>query len=487
VAVGGKRKTLGIVGGLGPLASADLFFKLVKSTPVEGDKDHFNIIIEQHPFDDGKAGADESFNPTARKLYIFNTIKALEERKIDAILLTCFISHTFIQELESSITAPVINLMEALSVFVKREYPSVRKLGILTSSYVRKEGLFERYFDSENYELIYPSDALQAGCLMDAIYGPRGIKTGQLQGKPVELVQRACQDLTAKGAELIIPGLTELPVIIDALRSQQVVPVIDSNQVYADFAIAYSAGGSEKTYKVGVVGGVGPAATVDFLDKIIQHSKAGKDQDHIRMVIEHNPQIPDRTANLVGDGPDPTIPLYAACKQLEANEADLIAIPCNTSHAYVERIQRYLSIPIVNMLFETVEHIKQHCPGASSVGLLATDGTIQSRVYHDLLKPAGCKLLIPDEQHQKTLMNVIYGEKGIKAGYLKGACLQKFHRVIRHLVNQGADVVILGCTELPLLKLPRDSVAILDPTDILARKCAEIQLFKSITQKEHLN
>jgi len=450
-----SSKSLGIVGGLDSPASDDLLFKRVKSKAAEGGAGYFKVILGQNPFDDERAVADASFNPTARKLRVFNTIIALEERKIDAVLLNCFISHTFIDDLKSSINTPVINLMEALLSFVRREHPQARKLGILTSAYVREERLFENYFDSGSYELIYP--------------------TKQVQADAPESIHQACQELADKGAELIIPGLAEIPLIIDALRARQTIPVIDPNQVYAKYAVAYQGGAAEKAYKVGVVGGVGPSATVDFMDKIIKHTRAGRDQDHIRMVVEHNPQIPDRTANLVSDGPDPTIPLFAACKLLEANGADLIAIPCNTAHAFVDRFEQYLSIPIVNMLIETVETIKQQCADASVVGLLATNGTLQSRVYHELLEQMGYDIRVPDEQHQEMLMDVIYGEQGIKAGFMEGACLRDFHRVIKHVADRGADVLILGCTELPLLELPQKSVTILDPTDILARKCVEMR------------
>jgi aspartate racemase len=251
--------------------------------------------------------------------------------------------------------------------------------------------------------------------------------------------------------------------------------VIDPGQVYADYAVAYEAGAAEKAFIVGVVGGLGPSATVDFMDKIIRHTRASRDQDHIRMVVEHNPQIPDRTAYLVRGGADPALPLFAACKRLEANGASLIAIPCNTAHAFVESFQQYLSIPIVNMLVETVEAIRQHDTHARVVGVLATSGTLKSRVYHDLLEQTNLDVLVPDDLHQEILMDVIFGDKGIKAGYLEGAALQDFHRVIKHVVDRGADVLILGCTELPLLKLPQKSVTILDPTDILARKCVEMK------------
>jgi aspartate racemase len=474
------RQKFGIVGGLGPLAGADIFFKLVKSTPAGSDSEHFDIVYEQHPFDDGHAFADENFNPNARKFYVYNTIRELQKRDVTAVILTCFISHTFLDEIQPEIKAPIISIMEALRAHLGRDYPTLRKLGVLTSTFVRKKGLFERTF-TDDYELIYPNPSVQRNCLMEAIYGPRGIKAGRLRGESIELVLRACRDVIDQGAEIIVPGFTEIPIVIDSLRTAFNVPIVDCNQAYAEYAIGYRGLSATRPYKIGIIGGVGPAATVDFMDKVIHRTKAKRDQDHVKMVVEHNPQIPDRTENLIGEGPDPTIPLYSACKKLEAQGADMIAIPCNTAHAYVERIQRYLSVPVVNMLFETVEYIKRRHGNRRTVGLLATSGTVASRVYHDIIEAAGLNTVVPDPAHQDLVMRAIYGEKGVKAGYTEGECKQDLAQALENVVEQGADVVILGCTELPLLLQQTEdfpvagkSVVVLDPTDILARKCVQL-------------
>ena len=173
--------------------------------------------------------------------------------------------------------------------------------------------------------------------------------------------------------------------------------------------------------------------------------------------------------------------LYSTCKKLEADEADLIAIPCNTAHAFVERIQPYLSIPIINMLYETVAYIRQHYPARRQIGLLATSGTVRSRVYHDIVEQAGLSLLVPDDEFQSKVMNAIYGEKGVKAGFTEGECRDDLLAALAHLVERGAEVAILGCTELPLLLAQNDDfplgekrVVLLDPTEILARKCVAL-------------
>lgn len=412
-----EGKCFGIIGGLGPLASADFYSKLVKSMPVWNSKELFGVVIEQHPFAETEKAGDMNADLNARKMYIFDMIKSFERRNVSTVILPCFISHTFFDELVIESNLPIVNLMEALSTHVVWKYNKVRKLGMLTSDFVRKKALFEKYFDSAgNYELIYPKPDAQKD-LMQAVYGEAGIRTSLFQkDNAVELVRKVCQDLIEQGAELIIPGFTELSIIAADLQIQGI-PIIDANQVYAQFAIDVNdiAHGRE-AYKIGIVGGVGPSATVDFMDKIIRNTGAKKDQEHIKMIVEHNPQIPDRTRNLIGDGPDPTIALYAACRKLEASNAKIIAIPCNTAHAFVERIQPYLSIPIINMLYETVEHIKQHYNDRKVIGLLATDGTIKSKVYHDVIEKTEFSIVVPEEKYQAKVMNAIYGEKGVKAG-----------------------------------------------------------------------
>jgi aspartate racemase len=201
------------------------------------------------------------------------------------------------------------------------------------------------------------------------------------------------------------------------------------------------------------------------------------------MVVEQNPQIPDRTANLLFHEADPTLAMYATCKRLESSGANAIAIPCNTAHAFVERIQAYLQVPIINMLDETIEAIAEQYGSGKTIGLLATSGTVQSQVYHDAARLAGLQLITPGFDYQEMIMDAIYGERGIKAGFTDGICKDQLLLVAEHLCELGADVLILGCTELPLVlshcddfKLREHTVALVDPTTVLAIRCVHLAL-----------
>jgi aspartate racemase len=475
------RHSYGIVGGLSALAGADVLAKLVRALPSASGRGQDDLLFEQHPFNEAAVAGAAGALQTARKLYVFDLVREFQRRGADAVLLPCFISHTFLDELAAEVEVPIVDLMAALRDHVEARHPQARKLGVLTSDYVIGAGLFERAFRDSGRTVLYPRPQVQAEQVMAAVYGPDGIRGGHLGEPVVARLAAACRDLADQGAELLLPGFTELPVVLDALGDLPV-PMVDCNQVYAQAAVDLVARTARKTWKVGVVGGVGPAATVDFLAKIVDNTPASCDQDHIKVIVEQNPQIPDRTRNLVAGGPDPTLALYHVCKQLEAAGADLVAIPCNTAHAFVERIQPHLGIPIVNMITETVEHLKRHPARPGTVGLLATDGTLASRVYQDVAEPAGVRLVVPDPDHQRRVMAAIYGPRGVKAGFRDGACQEDLRAAMEHLVrDRGAEALILGCTELPLLVAGDDHhpllgrrLPVLDPTEILARRCVAL-------------
>ncbi|MGY3260526.1 cysteate racemase [Pseudomonas chlororaphis] len=470
--------SLGIVGGLGSLAGGDLFFKLVKSRAVLADQGRYHFLFEQHPFKDLLLPLDRDANMTSRKFYVFQVCQSFEGSGVDAIMLPCFASHTFREEIQQELGIPILDMMAALSAHIRHVLEPGAVLGVLASDFVRYAGLFERYLGAD-FQLVYPEPQDQQA-MMAAIYGVDGIKDGHLDGVPLEGVYQACLSLQAQGANLIVPGMTELSLVCADLQRRGVT-LLDVNEIYAAAATQADGQPARPPFKLGIVGGVGPAATVDFMAKVVRHTPADRDQDHIRMVVEQNPQIPDRTASLLFDQADPTMAMYATCKRLESAGANAIAIPCNTAHAFVERIQPYLQVPIVNMLNETVEAIvEQYGPG-KPIGLLATSGTVQSRVYHEAARLAGLSLLTPGFDYQELVMSAIYGERGIKAGFVDGICKEQLLLAAEHLCELGAEVLILGCTELPLVlshcadfQVGAYRVALVDPTSILAIRCVQL-------------
>src|SRR5450830_1733538 len=479
-----RAMSVGVIGGLGAIGSADLYAKMTKVAAKAGPSERIKVQFGQQAFDDIDMAGAENAQTNARKLYVFDMLREFEQRKSNAVLLPCFISHTFLDEVQVEISIPVIDMVAAIRHHLAQLLPKLQKIGILTSSYVRKKRLFEKYLGGagvqRDVQRLYPAAAIQHACMMRAVYGTTGIKNGYLDGESIDLLYRACRDLLDQGAQVIVPGMTEISTVAEALSARGI-PIIDTNQIYAESALSFKAEQVGRSFKIGVVGGVGPAATVDFIEKVIKNTPATRDQDHIKLVVDYFSKNTAPTENLIAEGADPTVAIYAACKRLESDNADLIAIPCNTAHAFVERIQSYLSIPIVNMLSETVSYIEQQHRNKTCIGLLATSGTIASGVYHQNVERSKFSMVVPDAEHQALVMDVIYGEQGVKAGFINDEVRAKLRRAMAYLVANGANVIVLGCTELPLLFAQDDKFAVagkivpvLDPTEILARKCVAL-------------
>ncbi len=225
---------------------------------------------------------------------------------------------------------------------------------------------------------------------------------------------------------------------------------------------------------IGIIGGMGPMATVDLYKKIIELTPANSDNEHLHVVIDSNTNIADRTSNILGMGKDPTQELIRSAITLENMRADLLIMPCNTAHFYYDRITPFIKVPFINMIDETAKEIRRI--GLKKVGLLTTDGVIKSEVYTKTFSEYGIEEMHPDERNQKEVMNIIYN--GIKAANYNIDTI-RFKGVIEKLLEQGAECLVLGCTELPIafevFNLEENTI---NPTIILARTAVNVALCK---------
>ena len=217
---------------------------------------------------------------------------------------------------------------------------------------------------------------------------------------------------------------------------------------------------------IGILGGMGPAATADLFTKIINNTEAGCDQDHLHVIIDSNTNIPDRTEALIHGGADPTEPMTQSARRLAEAGAELIVMPCNTAHYFYDELEQAVEIPVVNIVEETIRYAKARVQDLSCVGIMATTGTIVTGTYQKYAERAGLSFAVPDEDEQDLLMQIIYD--GVKAG--KPVPRADFDRVANHLRAKGAQCLILGCTELSVLKrdLPINDPDVLDSIDVLA-------------------
>jgi aspartate racemase len=222
----------------------------------------------------------------------------------------------------------------------------------------------------------------------------------------------------------------------------------------------------------GVLGGMGPDATVDFMAQVIARTDASQDQDHVRMLVDHNPHVPNRQEAILAGGEDPGPALAAMAAGLEARGADFLVIPCNTAYVFEKAILAATSIPLISIITESVEAVRASAPAATSVGLLATDGCLQAGIYQAGIESAGMTTVLPTATELNEIMALIYT---VKAGGQDEKTAAAMSGLADALVSRGADSIIAGCTEIPLVLDDGDvSVPLISSTDALAEKTVKL-------------
>jgi aspartate racemase len=227
---------------------------------------------------------------------------------------------------------------------------------------------------------------------------------------------------------------------------------------------------------IGILGGMGPEATVFLFKRIVEVTGATRDQDHIRILIDNNPKIPDRTPAILGGGASPIPMMVSTARNLEHAGADFIIIPCVSAHHFIDSLREAISIPILSIVDAVIMELGRNSPTLDTVGLLATSGTITGGHFQRGLEDAGYVVKVPAPSDQETLvMDAIYGEGGIKAGFLSAENKERLTEASRRLIGgSGAQGIIAGCTEVPLVLSQEDlSVPFFDSLLILAREAVK--------------
>lgn len=221
---------------------------------------------------------------------------------------------------------------------------------------------------------------------------------------------------------------------------------------------------SEKV--VGVLGGLGPEATVDFMAKLVAATPAGSDQEHIRLLIDHNPGVPNRHDAIAGRTPSVGPQLAVMARGLENSGADFLVMVCNTAHAYSSEIQAAVSIPFISIVDVSVDALAQQ--PRRSVGVMAAAGCLQARLYQNALEAAGMEAVLWTDGELEDFMQLVYR---IKAGERDADIGAGIKRLAASLVFSGAEVLLAGCTEIPLFLDARTAPApLLSSTDLLVAR-----------------
>lgn len=235
---------------------------------------------------------------------------------------------------------------------------------------------------------------------------------------------------------------------------------------------------------IGIMGGMGPMATVDLMKKIILATNAREDQDHIPIIVDNNTAIPDRTAAIRGEGISPVPEMLKTARRLEAAGADFIIIGCNTAHTFLPEYEDKLNIPVINMIEETAKFCSKN--GYNKVGLLASAGTCRTGIYQRALIQNNVKVIQPNEEQEAIIHDMIY--KGVKANNYSFDA-QPVKRVIKEMQDAGAEAFVLGCTETPVgVEMYHLKGKFIDATEVLAEAAvaaAGAQVITHLPGKNH--
>ena len=240
------------------------------------------------------------------------------------------------------------------------------------------------------------------------------------------------------------------------------------------------------SFRIGILGGMGPMAGVFLQQLIIEATPAEKDQDHIQMVCFTNPKIPDRTTSLKEDGGKAFVDaVVESMNVLQKTGVDLAVMACNTAYTRFPDIQKSASVPMLNLFEITYTHLKKKYGKPVAIGILATDGLIQSGYCQAMFTESGYSCIVPDDEHQKNVMKAIYtikqGTNDVVHSYLKEA--------VDHLKMRGAKVVLLACTELSLYfdQLQGQGVIIEDPMRICATYLVSLSKSRTLRQMSYVH
>ncbi len=231
-----------------------------------------------------------------------------------------------------------------------------------------------------------------------------------------------------------------------------------------------------KELVIGILGGMGPEATFNCFGKLIKNTPANSDQEHLRIIIDNNPKVPDRTRAILGHGDSPLPVLIKGISSLKNAGADFVIIPCVTVHYFLGELQKNAVLPVLSILDAVSGHIKDKHSQLKTVGLLGTDGTIKSSIFQKRLAAEGINTVVCNDKYQQQVMRAIYDIKRQKP-----ACTQtethnqaeiksSLIEAAGYLISLGAQGIIAGCTEIPLaLEQSGIKVPYFDSLLILAR------------------
>jgi aspartate racemase len=221
---------------------------------------------------------------------------------------------------------------------------------------------------------------------------------------------------------------------------------------------------------IGILGGLGPEATLRLFQVILEKTPASSDQDHLRLIIDNNPKIPERLPAILGSGPDPVPMMVSSGQALTRAGAEFIIIPCVSAHYFLPELRREIALPILSMLDEAALQIAASQPAIKTIGLLAAEGTMKVGLFQKRLSAAGIQTIIPDGKDRENAQKYIFEIKDTKSRHDRKEISQKFVEIGERMIARGAEAILIGCTEISIVVDPESfAVRGFDALTILAR------------------
>jgi aspartate racemase len=489
------RAVIGVMGGMGA-AAANQFGKLLieLKTDATSDQQHARVFLDQATDIPDRTAALNSGGPSPLP-NMEASLKRLDQGGADLVAVTCNTAHGFIDGMQEAIDKfglklELLHIASATIDELLQQKPDAKTIGLLATSGTVDSRLYENQAEKmgKEFQWVYPPADSQQSKVMAGIY--EHVKAGDLDGGRALLLE-AARELRDNGADAILLACTEIPLVLrtgdihDASGSD--LPMIDTLASLAKAALSKAetkqsrlvtpsgaftaqpagveslglaqaaqeamAQESGQRRRIGVMGGMGPAAAMQFSSYMVKFNDAArKDQDHVPLMVDQATDIPDRTGAILRGGADPTAEMGKSLRRLVAAGAQEIVMTCNTAHHFAEAMQKIiddenLNVNIIHIVDATMTLLDVQAPGAKKVGLLATSGTVNTGIYQD--KATDREWLIPDDATQQNqVMSGIY--EGVKANDFESGAA-KLKQAAQELADAGADAILLACTEIPLV------------------------------------
>ena len=485
------RAVIGVMGGMGPAAANDFGQQLISRKQAATDQEHARVLLDQATDIPDRTGAILRGGPSPVQ-NMQASLKRLDKGGADLVAITCNTAHHFHGDMQRTIDKfglklELLHIVDATMAELERQAPGAQRIGLLATSGTLDARIYEARAEQQGHQKtwIYPDAATQEQRVMAGIYD--GVKRGDLEGGRANLLA-AAESLRAQGAEAILLACTEIPLVLktgDVQVQGRALPLIDTLGALATTALAradektsrlstpkgvfeiaaeglsnfvqsaaaFINGTPERPRRIGVMGGMGPAAAMQFSSYMVKFNPtATTDQQHVPLLLDQATDIPDRTGAILSGGRDPAPEMVASLKRLARAGADEVVMTCNTAHHFFPQVQEAitkhkLDVDMIHIVDATMKLLDQRAPGATNIGLLATSGTVETGIYQK--RAEGRQWMVPDQASQRDeVMAGIY--QGVKAGEIDLG-RERLRSAAQKLADNGADAILLACTEIPLV------------------------------------